>query len=73
MHFVSEDGTMSGVSGHRSILSGVSAKFENMFRIGMMEKQTGEVEVPAVSRASFVGFLEWLYLGGVPMTRLLFR
>jgi hypothetical protein len=63
VQFISADGLAYGIRGHRSILSGVSAKFENMFRCCMLESRTGHVSVPAVARASFVGFLEWLYLG----------
>ncbi len=72
VQFISADDLVYGIRGHRSILSGVSAKFENMFRCSMLESQTGNVTVPAVTRASFVGFLEWLYLGTSAYVSLFF-
>ena len=47
------------------MLSAVSEGFAGMFRSGMREAQTGMVRVKGVSRQSFKGFLEWVYLGEV--------
>ena len=60
--FVFDDGK-SMLSGHRSVLCSASETFRGMFRSGMREARTGEVHVRGVSRRSFRGFLEWLYLG----------
>lgn len=60
--FVFDDGK-SLLSGHRSVLCSVSETFSGMFRSGMRESRTGVVHVRGVSRSSFRGFLEWLYLG----------
>jgi hypothetical protein len=64
VRFIFDDGK-SHVSGHRAVLSAVSETFECMFRSGMAESATGDVQIRNVSRLSFVGFLEWLYLGEI--------
>eukprot|EP00284_Hemiselmis_tepida_P019177 CAMPEP_0174921868 /NCGR_PEP_ID=MMETSP1355-20121228/5461_1 /TAXON_ID=464990 /ORGANISM="Hemiselmis tepida, Strain CCMP443" /LENGTH=651 /DNA_ID=CAMNT_0016167399 /DNA_START=8 /DNA_END=1963 /DNA_ORIENTATION=- len=60
--FEFDDGK-SLLSGHRAVLSAVSYTFKGMFRSGMQEAKTGRVPVHGVSRQSFRGFLEWVYLG----------
>lgn len=62
VEFVFDDGE-SRLSGHRSVLCAVSQTYKGMFRAGMIEARTGKVPVRGISRRSFRGFLEWLYLG----------
>ena len=57
------DDEKSGVRGHRGMLCSVSQEFCGMFESGMAEAKSGEVRVRGVSRESFRGFLELLYLG----------
>ena len=60
--FIFDDGS-SHLSGHRAVLCASSTSFRGMFRSGMREARTGEVPVHGVTRQSFRGFLEWIYLG----------
>ena len=62
VEFLFDDGAKL-VKGHRGLLCSASREFEGMFQSGMMEDSTGVVRVRHVSRASFKGFLEWVYLG----------
>ena len=62
VRFVFDDGE-SGVRGHRGMLCSVSQEFCGMFESEMAEAKSGEVRVRGVSRESFRGFLELLYLG----------
>ena len=62
VEFLFDDGAKL-VKGHRGLLCSASREFEGMFQSGMVEDSTGVVRVRHVSRASFKGFLEWVYLG----------
>ena len=62
VEFLFDDGAKL-VKGHRGLLCSASRAFEGMFQSGMVEDSTGVVRVRHVSRTSFKGFLEWVYLG----------
>ena len=64
--FVFDSGQMGVVKGHRGMLCAGSEEYAGLFRSGMVEAQEGKIRVPPViGVASFRGFLEWLYLGGL--------
>ncbi len=62
VQFIFDDGC-SELCAHRAMLCGASEVFKSMFENGMLEKTTGQVRVRGISRESFRGFLEWIYLG----------
>ena len=62
VEFEFEDGARL-VKGHRGVLCCGSEEFKGMFQSGMREDSSGVVCVHGVSRSSFKGFLEWMYLG----------
>jgi hypothetical protein len=67
--FVFDSGQMGVVKGHRGMLCAGSEEYAGLFRSGMVEAQEGKIRVPPViGVASFRGFLEWLYLGELPVT-----
>ena len=58
-----------GLRGHRGMLCAGSEEYAGLFRSGMVEAQEGKIRVPpCVGAESFRGFLEWLYLGELPVT-----
>ena len=64
--FVFDSGQIGVVKGHRGMLCAGSEEYAGLFRSGMVEAQEGKIRVPPViGVASFRGFLEWLYLGGL--------
>ena len=70
VEFLFDDGAKL-VKGHRGLLCSASGAFEGMFQSGMVEDSTGVVRVRHVSRASFKGFLEWVYLGEWMIVKLI--
>lgn len=64
MRFVFDDGSF--LAGHWAMLCGVSSEYRGMFESNMAEAKTGEVRVRGVSRDSFKGFLEFVYMGEFP-------
>jgi hypothetical protein len=62
VRFVFDDGS-SDIGAHRAVLCDASKIFQTMFENNMIEATTGEVRVAGISKASFRGFLEWIYLG----------
>ena len=60
---------VAGLQGHQGMLCAGSEEYAGLFRSGMVEAQEGKIRVPpCVGAESFRGFLEWLYLGELPVT-----
>ena len=61
-------GQQGSVRGHWGMLCAGSETFDAMFRSGMSEAKERKIRVPpGVEVASFRGFLEWIYLGGLDL------
>ncbi len=62
MKFTFDDG-QSLLSGHWGMLSASSEVFREIADREADDSRTGEVRIRDVTRESFRGLLEWLYLG----------